>query len=420
VSIKTAIVRQFSDIPKELTMANAGLSKDRLERMHQILSGHVERGDIPGIVALVSRGDDLYIDVLGTMTAGESKPMQRETIFRIASITKPITAVAAMILVEECRIRLDDSIETWLPELANRRVLKSIASELDDTVPANRPITLRDVLTYTMGFGSVMAMPDTHPIQRSIRELKLGGDGPGKPTDSPAMDEWLRRLGSLPLMAQPGEQWLYHTSGDVLGALVERVSGQRFGTFMRERIFEPLGMKDTAFHVPSDKIDRLPGSYFFNYETSTLEFFDDSRHSAWATEPLSDSGGGGLVSTIDDYFAFSRMMLNKGRHGSQQILSRASVELMTSDHVTPDQRAGAEIFFGNYASWGLGMSVDIRRSEIYNSPGRFGWDGGYGTSAYTDPAEGIIGILYTQRMMDSPEPPRVLTDFWTLAYQAME
>jgi CubicO group peptidase (beta-lactamase class C family) len=221
-------------------------------------------------------------------------------------------------------------------------------------------------------------------------------------------------------MAQPGERWLYHSSGDVLGALIERVSGQRFGTFMRERIFEPLGMKDAGFHVPSDKIDRLPGSYFFNYETSTLEFFDDARRSAWATEPLSDSGGGGLVSTIDDYFAFSRMMLNKGRHGSHQILSRASVELMTSDHVTPDQRAGAEIFFGNYASWGLGMSVDIHRSEIYNTPGRFGWDGGYGTSAYTDPAEGMIGILYTQRMMDSPEPPRVLTDFWTLAYQAME
>ena len=388
--------------------------------MHQVLSGYVEREEMPGLVALVSHHDDVHVETLGTMAFGHPAPMKRDTIFRIASITKPITAVAAMILVEECKIRLDESIEPWLPELANRRVLKSISSQLDDTVPAQRAITVRDLLTYRMGFGSVMAMPDTYPIQKLIREYRIGGDGPMLPSQAPGTDEWLQKLGSLPLLAQPGERWMYHVSGDVLGVLIARVSGQSLGTFMRERIFDPLGMKDTAFHVPPEKIDRLPGFYFFNRQTNTLDVFDDVANSAWRSEPPFESGGGGLVSTIDDYFAFSRMMLNKGRHGREQILSRATVELMTSDQLTPEQRAGSEIFFGTHSSWGFGMAVDIRRNEIFHTPGRFGWTGGFGTTAYTDPAEGMIGILFTQRMMDSPEPPKVFTDFWTLAYGAME
>lgn len=398
----------------------AGLSKSRLDRMHQVLSGHVERKEMPGLVALVSHLDDVHVETLGTRSFGNPEPMRRDTIFRIASITKPIAAVAAMILVEECKLRLDDSIEVWLPELANRRVLKSVSSQIDDTVPALRAITVRDLLTYRMGFGRVMAMPDTYPIQKLIREYRIGGDGPMLPSQAPDTEEWLQKLGSLPLLAQPGERWMYHVSGDVLGVLIARVSGQRLSTFIRERIFDPLGMKDTAFHVPSEKIDRLPGFYFFNRQTNTLDVFDDGENSAWRGEPPFESGGGGLVSTIDDYFAFSRMMLNKGRHAREQILSRATVELMTSDQLTPEQRAGSELFFGVHSSWGFGMAVDIQRKEIFHTPGRFGWTGGFGTTAYTDPAEGMIGILFTQRMMDSPEPPKVFTDFWTLAYGAME
>jgi CubicO group peptidase (beta-lactamase class C family) len=388
--------------------------------MHQVLSGHIERKEMPGLVALVSHHDDVHTETLGTLAFDNPAPMKRDTIFRIASITKIITAVAAMILVEECKLRLDDPIDPWLPELANRRVLKSIASNIDDTVPASRAITVRDLLTYRMGFGSVMAMPNTYPIQKFIREYRIGGDGPPRPSQAPTMDEWLRSLGSLPLMAQPGERWMYHTSGDVLGCLIARVSGQSFGTFLDEKIFDPLGMKDTAFHVPPEKITRLPGVYFFDRQANRLDSFDDPANSAWASEPPSESGGGGLVSTIDDYFTFSRMMLNKGRHGREQILSRATVDLMTSDQLTPEQREGAEIFFGTHSSWGLGMAVDIARSEIYHTPGRYGWTGGTGTTAYIDPSEGMIGILFTQRMMDSPEPPKFFTDFWTLAYSAVE
>jgi CubicO group peptidase (beta-lactamase class C family) len=398
----------------------AGLSRVRLDRMHRVLSGYVERKEMPGLVALVSHHDDVHVETLGTMSVGDAAPMKRDTIFRVASITKPIAAVAAMILVEDCKLRLDESIEAWLPELANRRVLKSISSLPDDTVPALRAITVRDLLTYRMGFGSVMAMPDTYPIQKLIREYRIGGDGPPRPSQASGTEEWLQKLGSLPWMAQPGERWMYQVSGDVLGVLISRVSDQSLGTFMRERIFDPLGMKDTAFHVPSEKIVRLPAFYFLNRQTNKLDFFDDPVNSAWRSEPPSESGGGGLVSTIDDYFAFNRMILHKGRHGREQVLSRAAVELMTSDQLTPAQRAGSEIFFGAHRSWGFGMAVEIERNEIFRTPGRFGWDGGLGTSAYADPVEGLIGILLTQRMMDSPEPPKVFNDFWTLAYGAME
>ena len=388
--------------------------------MRRTMSGYVERKDMPGLVALVSRGDDLFVEAFGRLSFSKRAPMRRDSIFRIASITKPVVAVATLMLVEECKLRLDDPIDPWLPELANRRVLRSLSSEIEETVPAQRAITVRDVLTYTMGFGSIMAMPGTYPIQKYIREYRIGGDGPMLPTDYPSLDEWLRRLGSLPLIAQPGEKWMYQVSGDVLGALVARVSGKSLGSFMRERIFEPLGMKDTGFAVARNQRNRMPAFYRFNRQMNALEPFEDEARSAFWNEDAFESGGGGLVSTVDDYFAFCRMLLNKGRFGREQLLSRATLELMMSDQLTPNQREGNEMFFGSHSSWGLGAGVDIARKEIYHSLGRFGWTGGYGTTAYTDPKEGLIGVLFTQRMMDSPAPPPVFTDFWTLAYEAME
>ena len=397
----------------------SGLSKARLDRLHHVLSGYVDRQEIPGIVALVSRGDDVHAEALGTLSIDGASSMKRDAIFRIASISKPVTAVAAMILVEDCKLRLDDPIDAWIPELANRRVLRTMASEIDDTVPATRPISVRDLFTSCMGFGAVMAAPDTYPIQKYIREYRIGGDGPPKPSLAPQTDEWLRRLGQLPLMAQPGERWLYHVSIDVLGALIARVSGRSLGAFMRERIFDPLGMTDTAFSFDESTLDRVPVQYATNRQTGALDVFDGVADTTWR-RGAPESGGGGLVSTVDDYFAFARMMLNKGRVGREQILSRRAVELMTSDRVTPAQRAGAELFFGGWSSWGYGMAVDIARHDIFHTTGRFGWTGGTGTTAYVDPAEGLIAILFTQRMMDSPKPPTLFTDFFTLAYGAIE
>jgi CubicO group peptidase (beta-lactamase class C family) len=389
------------------------------------MAGYVERGEVPGIVTLVSRRGETHVgafgvkSIEGTETFG-SGPMQRNTIFRIASLTKPITAAAAMILVEECKLRLDQPVDRLLPELANRKVLKRLDGPLDDTVPAKRPITVRDLLTFRMGFGSVMAQPDSFPIQRAMRELRIGGDGPPHPSKAPGTDEWLRRLSTLPLMNQPGERWMYNTGSDVLGILVERASGQSFDAFLRERIFEPLGMKDTGFSVPAEKLDRLAGCYSFNHESRAFELYDGISGSEWSVPPAFPSGAGGLVSTVDDYLAFCRMMLNKGHYEGKRILSRPSVELMTMDHLTPEQKVGAEIFFGENSGWGFGMAVYTRRDDLSAVPGRFGWDGGLGTSGYSDPREDLVGVLMTQRLMDSPEPPGVFLDFWTSVYQAID
>ncbi len=249
--------------------------------------------------------------------------MRRDTIFRIASITKPITAAATMILVDEGALRLDDSVERWLPELTNRKVLSRIDAQLDDTVPARRSITVRDLLTSCFGFGSVMAMPGTYWIQKPIREGHLGGDGPPHPSLTPDTDEWMRRLGALPLMYQPGERWAYNTSCDVMGVLIARVSGKSFEAFLRERLFDPLGMKDTAFSVPASKLDRLPDAYRFNRDSKTLEVFDSAQNSEYSRPPAFESGAGGLVSTVDDYYAFCRMMLNKGVWGRKRRLGTA-------------------------------------------------------------------------------------------------
>ncbi len=402
-------------------MSTGGLSKARLDRMHDVMSSYVERGEVPGMVTLVSRRGEVHVDAMGMKAVGGRDPIRRDMIFRISSMTKPITAAAAMILVEECKLRLDEPVDRLLPELAGRKVLKRLDGPLEDTVPANRPIIVRDLLTFLMGFGMVMAPPGTYPIQKAIGELLLG-QGPPTPSIPPAPDEWIRRLGTLPLMHQPGEEWMYNTGADVLGVLISRASGQPLETFLRERIFEPLGMKDTGFSVHAAKIDRLATSYWSNPETGALELYDEAKGGQWSRPPAFPSAAGGLVSTIDDYLAFGQMMLNKGRHGTTRILSRPSVETMTTDQLTPEQKAVSGLVPGYFDShgWGFCMSVITRRVDVAGTIGRFGWDGGLGTSWCSDPKEDMVLILMTQRSWDSPSPPGVGLDFWTSAYQAID
>jgi CubicO group peptidase (beta-lactamase class C family) len=400
-------------------MSNGGLSRTRLARMHDVMSDHVARGQVPGLVALISRRGETHVDAIGMKAIGGREPMQRDTIFRIASMSKPVTAAAAMILVEEAKLRLDDPVDRWLPELADRKVLKSIDSALDDTVPAKRPITLRDLLTFRPGYGAVMVFPAKYPIQKAMEEAGLA-IGPMMASVPP--DELMKRFGSLPLIHQPGEKWLYHSGSDILGVLIARVSGQTLGTFLQERIFAPLGMKDTGFSVPQAKLDRLATCYWTAGGSGGLVVFDEARGGRFASPPIFEAGGGGLVSTVDDYLAFGRMMLNKGRHGNERILSRLSVELMTTDHITPEQKAASPFFpgFWDNRGWGFGLSVITRRDDLAGVPGRFGWDGGYGTSGYMDPKEDMVAILMTQRLWDSPAAPPVYLDFWTQAYQAID
>ena len=392
------------------------LGKARAGRLHHALAAHVASGDMPGIVALISHRGQTRVEAIGTQSFGGT-PMRRDTIFRIASMTKPITAAAAMILVEECRLRLDDPVDAFLPELAQPKVLKSLEGPVDDTVPARRPITTRDLLTFTFGMGAVMVFPPKHPIQKAAADAGLA-PGPLQPTLTP--DEFMKRLGGLPLIYQPGERWLYHTGSDVLGVLIARASGQSFEAFLQDRLFGPLGMRDTGFQVPAAKLDRLASAYMMDPEKKELTFFDDARDSRWSKPLPFPAGGSALVSTADDFHAFYRMLLDKGLHGRERILSRPAVELMTSDQLTADQKKGAELFFGHGASWGMGGAVVTRRTDIFTTPGRYGWDGGYGTSAYLDPAEDMVGILMTQRTMESLVPPKVFRDFWTTAYQAID
>jgi CubicO group peptidase (beta-lactamase class C family) len=394
------------------------LSKTRLARLHDALAAHVSPAGMPGLVALVNRRGETHVVTLGRQALESDAPMQRGTIFRIASMTKPVTTTAAMILVEQCRLRLDEPVDGLLPELANRRVLKSLESPIDDTEPAKRPITLRDLLTFTFGLGAVMVWPAKHPIQKAMQEAGLAPSP--NPTSFPA-DEFMKRVGSLPLIYQPGERWLYHTGSDVLGVLIARAAGQSLGTFLQDHLFGPLGMRDTGFQVPADKVGRLASNYMTDPKDKTkLAFFDDARDSRWSRPPVFEAGGGGLVSTVDDYLAFQHLLLNKGQHRGERILSRPAVELMMTDQLTPGQKQGTELFFGESASWGLGGAVITRRTDLWATPGRYGWDGGYGSSAHLDPAEDMAGILMTTRMMESPQPPRVFTDFWTSAYQAID
>ncbi len=397
----------------------SSFSKPRLDRMHAIMAGYVESGAVPGVVTLLARHGEIVADTIGAKAIG-GEAMRRDTIFRIASLSKPITAVAAMILAEECKLRLDDPVDEFLPELADRRVLRSLGSQLDDTVPSNRPITLRDLLTFRFGFGSVMAMPGSYPIQQHIAKLHIGGDGPPQPQKTPGPDEWIGNLGSLPLLYQPGERWLYNVGADVLGVLVARASGQSFGDFLQERIFAPLGMQDTGFFVPPNKRSRFATSYEADAETGALNVYDPAEDGQWASAPAFESGAGGLVSTADDYLRFCQMMLGKGKLGDTRILARPTVEVMTTDQLLPKQREDAEIFFRDNSSWGLGMAVYTKRTSNWSVPGRFGWDGGLGTSGYTDPAEDMIGILMTQVAWNSPSGPLIMNDFWTSAYAAID
>ncbi|MGH3429043.1 MAG: serine hydrolase domain-containing protein [Mycobacteriales bacterium] len=409
---------------------SSGLSKARLGRMHQTMAAYVESGEVPGVVTLVSRRGEVHIDTIGAKGIGGDE-IGRDTIFRIASMTKPITAVAAMILVEECKLRLDEPIDRLLPELSNRRVLRRLDGPLDDTVPARRSITVRDLLCFLPGFGCIVGPGDPPPLAKAIFDAKIDPFtlGPisklvrARDLHRLVPDEWLKRLGALPLAHQPGERWIYHTAYDALGVLIARASGRSFEVFLRERIFAPLGMKDTGFSVEPAKIGRLATCYSLDPATLQLELYDDASASNWARPPIFTSGGGGLVSTIEDYHAFALMILNGGRLGAERILSRPTIEAMTADQLTAAQKEQALFVPGFFSNLGMGLGVSVvtRRASVSASPGQFGWDGAFGTSWRSDPREDLVAILMIQRMGLGPaEPAGINPDFLTSVYQAID
>jgi CubicO group peptidase (beta-lactamase class C family) len=382
-----------------------------MSNLHDILQTYVGNGSVPGAVGLMARGDRVEVAAAGSPDVGGTSPMARDSIFRVASITKPITAAAVMMLVEDGRIALEDPVRQWLPELASPAVVRTPASPVDDVVPAVRPITVADLLTFRAGYGfpSDFSLP---AVGLLFSELK---QGPPQPQLVAAPDEWMAALSRIPLLHQPGEAWLYNTCSDIAGVLIARVSGRPLPEFLAERLFGPLGMVDTGFDVPAGKLARFT-SYYRTDPAGGLELVD-APGGQWSSLPAFPSAAGGLVSTVDDWHSFARMLLAGGRAGGRQLLSPASVRQMTTDQLTRPQRDASRLFLEGQG-WGFGGSVDVEAIDPWNVPGRYGWVGGTGTAAHITASTGAITILLSQLELAGPAPPALMRDFWQHAANA--
>ncbi|MFF7985920.1 serine hydrolase domain-containing protein [Streptomyces sp. NPDC007901] len=369
------------------------------------LRRHVEEGTVPGAVGLVARGADVEVVAVGDMDVEGSAPMARDSVFRIASITKPITAAAVLMLVDEGRIGLGDPVEKWLPELAEPMVVRTPTSPVEDVVPADRPVTVEDLLSFRTGWGlaadfSLPAVQALTAVQQHHIPFR----------DWPDPDTWLGLLARVPMLRQPGEAWLYGTSSALQGILVARASGRTFPDFLAQRLFEPLGMRDTAFEVPASKRHRFTSSYHPAGD-GTLRL-SDTPDGDWSGLPRFPSGGGGLVSTADDWLAFARLLLNAGAApDGRRLLTPTSVSRMTTNHLTAAQRDDATLFLEGQG-WGYGGQVDVTPADPWNVPGRYGWVGGTGTTAHLVPTTGTVTVLMTQAAMTGPTPTPLMRDFW--------
>src|SRR3984885_1916767 len=377
-----------------------------VEQLRETAGGPVAEGEVPGLVALAAHGDEVHVEPMGCLAVGGCA-VARDSIFRIASTTKPLTAAATLAVIEEGQLGLDEPVDRLLPELADRRVLIRPDGPLDETVPAARPITTRDLLTFTFGFGMATEMFMTAtpwPIVDADAELGLMSINPPDRTVQPDSDSWIANLGSLPLVAQPGERWLYNTGTSVLGVLVPRATGEPFGEVLRTRVFEPLGMRDTAFWT--SHTDRLATAYRPTPEGLVVW---DEPGDAWSRPPAFEDGAAGLVSTVDDLHAFARMLLS----GGAPVLSAESVRAMRTDQLTDEQKAhgglGPKFFQGR--SWSFAQAV-------YHG-GAFGWDGGFGCSWLVDPVHDLVVIVLTQRTFESSDLPRVHREIQSAAYSAL-
>ncbi|BFP53683.1 serine hydrolase [Streptomyces sp. CMC78] len=379
--------------------------------LHELLDTHIAAGSMPGAVALVARGERVEVVSAGTAGLAGSAPMRRDSIFRIASITKPVVAAAAMTLVEDGLIAPADPVAAWLPELASPLVVRTPESPVDDVVSAVRPITLLDLLTFRAGYGfpSDFSLPAVAPL---FEELK---QGPPEPQAGLAPDAWMAELSRVPLLHQPGDGWLYNTCSDILGVLIARVADRPLPAYLAERIFEPLGMKDTGFWVEPAALDRFTSSYRPGANSGSDPVLDDAPDGQWSSPPAFPSGAGGLVSTVDDWCAFGRMLLAEGLNDAgDRVLSGESVRQMITDHLTPEQRAASGLFTEGQG-WGFGGAVDVEIAAPWNVLGRYGWVGGTGTTAHIIPATGTVAVLLTQMAMSGPTAPQVMRDFWTYA-----
>jgi CubicO group peptidase (beta-lactamase class C family) len=371
-----------------------GLSAQRLERLSNGMQTYVDQQKLAGLVTMIARrGKVAHFKAFGMMEIEAGKPMQLDTIFRIYSMTKPITSVAVLMLYERGAFLLNDPIAKFIPELAGLKVLGNPAGPLDRTVALQREITVRDLLTHTSGFTYPFMTPG--PIAEAYEKPEL--DTNNSQSD---LQTWIEQLAKLPLVYQPGTRWNYGVSTDILGHLVAVVSGVPFDDFLRENIFEPLGMVDTDFHVPAAKLDRFAANYG-PAEGGGLKVIDAPATSRYTLPPSLLSGGGGLVSTASDYLRFAQMLLNGGELDGVRILGSKTVELMTMNHLT-EQELQADFLEQWFRGWGFGLGVsvitDLAQTNLAGSVGEYGWNGAASTTFWVDPKEELIAIQMTQFM----------------------
>jgi CubicO group peptidase (beta-lactamase class C family) len=360
------------------------------DRIWQVADGWVEQGRIPGYAAAVRIGGETRISTGGRLSLDPaSAPVQADSLFRIASVTKPIAAALALSLVQDGVFGLDDPIATWLPEAAEPRVLVDPNGPLDATVPADRAIRVRDLLSFTSGWGVVM---QPSPLQTALFERHLFPDAipPRLPTD-----QFVQQLCSLPLAFQPGQGWLYHLGLDLLGPLIVRATGRTNEELLAERITGPLGLSDTSFTTPD--LTRMATQY--RPVDGRLELIDPPDGLYAQAPPIMEQLASGLVSTVGDVMRFYCAMAD----GGAPVLTPESLAAMTSSQLDAAQQASAAGFLGPDESWGLGTAVDVGGASPWMAPGRWGWTGGTGTTAYVDPQRGTVSVLLTQRAMASPD-----------------
>ncbi|MGQ3015678.1 serine hydrolase domain-containing protein [Phenylobacterium sp.] len=371
-------------------------SASGLQAIGPALQGVVDAGDLSGFVTLVWRGGEVVqVDAIGRRDIAGDRPMTRDTIFRIASMTKPITSVAALMLLEEGRLKLDDPITRWAPEFADMQVLKAADGPLDQTVAAERDITIEDLMTHRAGlaYGFTSMGPIAQAHEKAL------GPALGTPLTP---DEWMKRLGQLPLSYQPGARFHYSHATDVLGFIVARIEGKPLDQVLQDRVFGPLGMTDTAFHVPPEKSERAAKLYRINPETDSME---EVAFPYYPAPPVFAAGGGGLVSTADDYLKFARLMLGKGEVDGVRLLKTQTVEMMTADRLTEAQKAipfmGIPFWLGQ--GFGLGVSVitdPVKQAWMgAGNAGAFGWPGAFGTWWQADPQADMVLIYLIQNSM---------------------
>jgi CubicO group peptidase (beta-lactamase class C family) len=386
----------------EAAPEEAGLSSSRLANLGRITHDAVDAGKVAGAIALVGRrGKVVYQDVYGSMDREAGKPMALDTIFRIYSMTKPIASVALMMLYEEGRFQLDDPASMYIPEFKDQKVLAGGSAERPDLREPIRPASVRDHLMHTAGLPG-LGLPPEAPIAEIYRQASL----PGITAKDATLRDLIVKLGKLPLAYDPGTQWVYSPSTDVVAYLVEVLSGQRFDEFLKQRIFEPLGMTDTGFHVPESQLQRFAANYRLG--ENGLELSDAPGSSAFARPQTYFSGVGGLVSTAADYTRFCKMLANGGELDGERILGPLTLRLMATNHLSGGrdmkEMGGGSRIARPGTGFGLGFAVllDPAAAGVIGTPGEYYWSGAANTAFFVNPAEDLFVILLTQ-MMTNPQ-----------------